>query len=83
MPKEPISTVEAPQLDQWLDRADDYARREPAKAVVCAFGAGFLVNLIPLGAIVGAVTGIAFGMLRPLLLFLGLMKACELLRTRP
>jgi hypothetical protein len=68
-------------LDVWLDRADDYARREPVKAVVSAFGAGFLINLLPLGAIVGAVTGIAFAMARPVLLFLGLLKACDLARS--
>jgi hypothetical protein len=69
------------QLDVWLDQADEFARREPVKAVVSAFGAGFLLNLLPLGAIVGAATGIAFAMARPVLLFLGLLKACDLLRN--
>lgn len=82
MPNEPISTLERPPIDQWLDRADDFARREPVKAVTCAFGAGFLVNLLPIGFIVGSLTAIAFAVLRPLLLFLGLMKACELWRAR-
>ena len=83
MPKEPITTLEKPPIDQWLDRADEYARQEPVKAVTYAFGAGFLVNLLPIGFIVGSLTGIAFTILRPLLLFLGLMKACELWRSRP
>jgi len=82
MPNEPISTLEKPPIDQWLDRADEYARREPVKAVACAFGAGFLVNLLPIGSIVGALTGIAFMMLRPFLLALGLFKACELWKSR-
>ena len=69
------------QLDVWLDQADDYARREPMKAVVSAFGAGFLINLLPIGALVGAITGIAFAMARPALLFLGLLKACDLARS--
>ena len=79
-----LETQQAPsseQLDVWLDQADDFARREPVKAVVSAFGAGFLLNLLPIGAIVGAVTGIAFAMARPVLLFLGLLKACDLIRT--
>jgi hypothetical protein len=71
----------ADQLDVWLDQADEYARREPVKAVVSAFGAGFLINLLPIGAIVGALTGIAFAMARPVLLFLGLLKACDLVRA--
>ena len=69
------------QLDVWLDRADEYARHEPVKAVISAFGAGFLINLLPVGAIVGAITGIAFAMARPVLLFLGLLKACDLARS--
>jgi len=83
MQNEPITRVETKDtLNHWLDRADDYARREPAKAVVTAFGAGFLVNLLPIGALVGAIAAIAFSMLRPFLLFLGLMKACELWKPR-
>jgi hypothetical protein len=82
MRNEPVSTLEKPQIDHLLDRADDYARREPVKAVVCAFGAGFLLNLLPVGSIVGALTGIAFMMFRPFLLFLGLLKACELWKSR-
>jgi hypothetical protein len=82
MRKEPVSTIERQNIDHWLDRADDYARREPVKAVVCAFGAGFLVNLLPVGSIVGALTGIVFMMSRPFLLFLGLLKACELWKSR-
>lgn len=66
----------------WLKKADDYARHEPTKAVVSAAGAGFLINLLPIGAIVGALAGVAFAMARPVLLFLGLMKAYELLRTK-
>ena len=69
-------------IERILGRADEYARREPVKAVACAFGAGFLVNLLPIGAIVGSLTGIVFMMLRPILLFLGLMKACELWKPR-
>ena len=82
MPNKPVSDSVEPNPTNWLDCADDYARREPVKAVVSAFGAGFLVNLLPIGAVVGALTGIAFLVLRPVLLFLGLMKACELWRPR-
>jgi hypothetical protein len=82
MSNQPISTFERPPIDRWLDQADDYARREPVKAVACAFSAGFLVNLLPIGTIVGALAAIVFAMLRPFLLFLGLLKACELWKTR-
>jgi hypothetical protein len=82
MLNEPISTLESPPVDRLLDRADDYARREPIKAVACAFSAGLLVNLLPIASITGALTGVAFMMLRPFLIFLGLLKACELWKTR-
>ncbi len=62
----------------WLRHADAFARREPAKAVASAFGAGFLINLLPISAIVGALAAIAFTLVRPALLFLGLLKAWEL-----
>lgn len=70
-----------PAIESIMQRADDFARREPAKAVVSGFGAGFLLNLLPLRAIASALVAIAFSCLRPALLFLGLMKACEFCRT--
>jgi hypothetical protein len=63
--------------------ADDFARREPTKAVVSAFGAGILLNMLPLGAIAAALVGIALSLVRPALLFLGLFKACELCGMPP
>ena len=71
-----------PKLDELLQRAEDFARRDPTRATVSAFGAGFLLNLLPLGAIAAALVGIAFALLRPALLFLGLFKACELCRSK-
>ena len=62
----------------WLNHAEAFARREPTKAVVSAFGAGFLINLLPIGAIAGALVAIAFTLVRPALLFFGLLKAWEL-----
>ena len=70
------------ELDALLERADDFARREPARATMAAFGAGFLLNLLPLGAIAAALTGVAFSLVRPALLFFGLLKACELCRSK-
>ena len=58
----------------WLDQAEDFARREPAKAVVSAFGAGLLLNLLPIGAL----TAVAFALARPTLLCFGLLKVWEL-----
>lgn len=69
-------------VGEWLRKSDDFARREPTKAAVSAFGAGFLLNLLPIGAIVGALVAVVFAMARPVLLFLGVMKACDLFRRK-
>ena len=71
-----------PKLDELMLRADDFARREPTTAMASAFGAGFLLNLLPLGAIAAALVGIAFSFARPALLFLGVLKACEFCRAQ-
>ena len=67
---------------EWLRKCDDFARREPTKAAVSAFGAGFLLNLLPIGALVGALVAVVFAMARPVLLFLGVMKVCDLCRCK-
>ena len=71
------------QNSRLLECADDFARREPTKAVVTAFGAGILLHMLPLGAITAALVAIAYSLVRPFLLFLGLMKACEFLGVNP
>lgn len=70
-----------PAIERIMRYADGFARREPAKALVSGFGAGFLLNLLPLRMIASTLVAIAFSCLRPALLFLGLMKACEFCRT--
>ncbi len=70
-----------PSVESLVQRAEEFARREPAKAVASAFGTGVLLNMLPLGAIASACTGVAFSLVRPALLFLGVRKACELCLT--
>ncbi len=62
----------------WVKEAEDFARREPVKAVASAAGAGLLLHLLPIRAILGALLAIVFALARPLLLFLGLLKAWEM-----
>ncbi len=66
----------------WLKKADDYARHAPTKAVLSAASAGFVLNLLPIGAIAGALVAVAFTLVRPVLLFLGLLKAAEFLHCK-
>jgi hypothetical protein len=69
-------------IDSWVEKVDDYARAEPMKAVASAFGAGFLLNLLPIGAIIGALVSIGMVLMRPAFLFLGLLKAFEICTDR-
>ncbi len=71
----------APESGYLLHRADAYAQGEPARAVATAFGAGFLLNLLPLGAIASGLIAVAFSLVRPALLVLGLFKATALWRA--
>ncbi len=61
-----------------MDCSDDYARREPVKAVSKAFVAGLFLSLLPLGALAEMLVAVAISLLRPGLFFLGLLKAREL-----
>ncbi len=63
----------------WLDQAESFAHREPAKAVAFAFGTGLLLNLLP----TRATTAVVFTLARPVLLCLGMLKAWELCSCNP
>lgn len=65
-------------VQQWIGEAEDYARRDPVKAVGIAFGVGLALNILPKRLIVGATTLAAVTLVRPVLLSLGVMKAFEL-----
>ena len=66
-------------LDRVLNDAEELARRDPAKAVAAAFGVGLLLNVLPKRFVVASVTAVTLTVLRPALLALGVIKACELL----
>jgi hypothetical protein len=55
-----------------------YMRREPAKAVAVAMGAGVLLKLLPTRAMVRPLATLAVTLVPPALLGLGLVKAFEL-----
>lgn len=76
------STTTTFSPDAILHQADEYTRREPRAALASAFGIGLLLNLLPLRFLVGIVASVAVPLLRPALLVLGLIKACELFRSQ-
>lgn len=66
-----------PSLDAVTQRAEDYVRREPAKAVAAAFGAGILLSVLPLRPIAAGLIKVAFSFAPSVLALLALQKACD------
>ena len=79
-PPVPAETTES-SIQRLVREAEEFARKEPAKAVATAFGAGLLLNFLPTRFIVGTITAVAVPFMRPALLALGLIKACEMCFT--
>ena len=63
-------TVNQRELEQKV-------RENPVEAVVLALLIGFLVCLLPVGRLIGALLRVAFLLLKPALLVLGIIKAVE------
>ncbi len=70
-------TVEL-SLHQMLEHTEDFVRREPAKAVAAAFGAGLMLKLLPSHAVARAAGVVVSRILPPTLLALGVLKVFEL-----
>ncbi len=56
---------------------EEQIRREPVKAVILAFGGGFLLCLLPLGKLLGVLVKMTFLLLKPALVILGVVKVFE------
>jgi hypothetical protein len=65
-------------VQRTLERAEDYVRREPTKAVGAALGAGLLLTLLPTRSMVRPIASLGAALLPPALVGLGLIKAFEL-----
>ena len=59
---------------------EKFITEQPTKAVAAAFGVGIFLNLLPIGKIVGMLIEVAFVLMRPLLLCVGLLKLSEYCR---
>lgn len=64
-------------VDELRSRMEDAVREAPGQSAAIALAAGFVLALLPIGAIIGGVLRLALHMLKPALLVLGLMKAWE------
>lgn len=65
-------------VQKLVGEAEEFARRDPSKAVGIAFGVGLALNVVPKRFLVGTVALAAVTLARPVLLGLGVMKAFEI-----
>jgi len=65
------------KFKEWCGCAEKCAREEPLQCLSIAFVVGLLFSILPIGRLVGFVVQLAFSLLRPVLVILGLMKAFE------
>ncbi len=65
-------------VQKLVNEAEDFARRDPTKAVAVAFGLGVALNILPKRLLVGTAAMAAITLGRPLLMSLGVLKAFEM-----
>lgn len=59
------------RLADLQTQTEQYVRDNPAQAVLSAIGAGFVLRLLPLGAIVGLLVRLLLSLARPALFIYG------------
>jgi hypothetical protein len=70
------------QVDTVLSETEDYVRDKPAQSLVWAFVAGFLLNRLPLGRILGGLFRLAIFALKPAILIYGATKLYQAAQER-
>jgi hypothetical protein len=70
------------QLQELIAYAEKCATKEPLKTSLIAFLAGLVLTILPVGQIVGALTRLLLGLVRPALVVLGAMKVFEEIEKR-
>ena len=82
-PNETTSQPEAKKpVSDFVQKTAEEVRKQPVKSLVWAFCVGIFLTIFPIGRILSLVTSIIFGLLRPVLLLLGLVKISEILGER-
>ena len=79
-PSEPAPQPEAKKpVSDFMQKTAEEVRRQPVKSLVWAFFVGIFLTIFPVGRILGVASSIVFGLLRPVLLLLGVVKVTEVL----
>jgi hypothetical protein len=83
---EPIKPAGDPEaqkpVSDLVEKAAEEVRKQPVKSLVWAFFVGIFLTIFPISRILGLLTGIILGLVRPMLLLLGLVKISEFLNER-
>ena len=59
------------KFSEFHSQGEAYVRENPSQAVLSALAAGFVLRLLPLGAIIGALVRVALFALRPAVFIYG------------
>jgi hypothetical protein len=62
------------QLEQILEQTEDYVRENPARSIAYAVVAGFILNRLPVGRILGGVVRLTMMAFKPAILAYGATK---------
>jgi hypothetical protein len=68
------------QFETVVNETGDYVRDKPAQSLMWAFVAGFLLNQLPIGRIMGGLLRLALFALRPAVLVYGAAKLYQAAR---
>ena len=62
------------QLEQMLEQTEEYVRENPARSIGYALLAGFILNRLPIGRILGGLTRLVLIAFKPAILAYGATK---------
>jgi hypothetical protein len=62
------------QFETVLSETEDYVREKPAESLLCALAAGYILNRLPVGRILGGLFRLLIIALRPAILIYGATK---------
>jgi hypothetical protein len=62
------------QLEQLLEQTEEYVRENPTRSIAYALVAGFILNRLPIGRILGGLTRLVFIAFKPAILAYGATK---------
>jgi len=90
MPKQPVEKSEdlalrgyrytKGQVDEVLHQTEDYVRENPGQSMLYAFVAGYLLNWLPIGRILGTIFRLLLVALKPAALIYGASRAYQALQ---